>query len=185
MITMKKKFTVILLCVLMVMSTLALTACGGGEAQLKGNFESGLVEEYVYGGTPLGTNATSWDVKIYDDGSYEMTITQITIMSEMAGGVTNYTLYGTYTDGTVADGYHSMELSKPERIVYGSYSTLGGYAFDYDTDVDTQFIIPGGDDVPIDKEAFIAGLGHDKAVTIYIAQDAEGKDTCHFEFEMK
>ena len=182
---MKKRVTALLLCALMAVSTLALTACGGGEATLKGNYESGSVEEYLYGGTPLGTNANSWDLKLYDDGTYEMVFTQITIMSEMAGGVTNYTVYGTYTDGTVADGYHSVELSAAERIVYGSYSTLGGYAFDYDTDVDTEFIIPGGDDVAIEKDAFISELGHGEATTIYIAQDAEGADTCHFEFEMK
>lgn len=182
---MKKRVTALLLSAVMVVSTLALTACGGSEAALKGNYESGSVEEYTYGGMVLGTNANSWDLKLYDDGTYEMVVAQVTIMSEMAGGVTNYTVYGTYTDGSVADGYHSVELSAAERIVYGSYSTLGGYAFDYDTDVDTEFIIPGGDDVAIAKDAFISELGHGAATTIYIAQDAQGADTCHFEFEMK
>lgn len=182
---MKRKLTAVLLCALMAFSSLLLTACGGSEATLVSNHACGLVEEYTYGGTPMGTTSKSWDLKLYDDGSYEMVVSDVTIMSEMAGGVTTYTVYGTYTDGSVADGYHSMELSVPERIVYSSYSTLGGYAFDYNSDVDTEFIIPGGDDVPMPLNEFLAGLGHGSATTIYITQNAEGADTSHFEFEMK
>ncbi|MBQ2901464.1 MAG: hypothetical protein IJE49_06400 [Agathobacter sp.] len=182
---MKKRITALLLCAVMVVSAFALTACGGKEATLKGNYESGAMGDYLYGGMKLGTTTTSYDLKLYDDGSYELVVAEIVIMSEMAGGVTNFTVYGTYEDGTVADGYHSVKLSAAERIVYGSYSTLGGYAFDYDTDVDTEFIIPGGDDVAIAKDKFISELGYGKETTIYIAQNAEGADTCHFEFEMK
>ena len=176
---MRKKFLALLLCLVVAFT---MVGCGSSSAKIASTYAYSAISDFVYGGTVMGTNTDAYVLTLYSDNSYEMTMTQVTNMSGTDAGTTSIASFGTYKKGASADGYLSIELTAASRLVYNSFSTLGGYAFDYDTDTTTEFIIPGGDDVAIDKAAFMTQLGYNESRTVYIALDTENKETCHMEF---
>lgn len=178
---MKKRLVALILCGVMTMGVLA--GCGSSSANLAGVYATSAAGEYEYGGAVLGTECDGYDLKLYSDNSYVLTVTTTTIMSDTAAGVISTTVYGTYTKEDASNGYVPVTLSAASRIVYASNSTLGGYAFDYDTDEDTEYIIPGGDDSIIDKNTFIEQLGYSGETTVYIALDSSNNETSTLSFE--
>ena len=125
---------------------------------------------YIYGEdkeSPYGgTDYDEYELTLYADGSYEMTMTEATYAYEMLLAHTSVTTYGTYTMGDSSDGYTSCELSEASRILYNSYSDVGGYNLSYDTDsVDSYPVeLPGG--VMTEKEDFFGQFGAQR--TVYI-----------------
>ena len=93
-------------------------------------------------------------------------MTEATYAYEMLLAHTSVTTYGTYTMGDSSDGYTSCELSEASRILYNSYSDVGGYNLSYDTDsVDSYPVeLPGG--VMTEKEDFFGQFGAQR--TVYI-----------------
>lgn len=182
---MKKKFLATALCVVM---SVGLMACGGSSSSSAkvANIATGSSSgDYEYGGAVLGTEYDVSTLTLYENGTYELVDSWITDMGGVIGGTTSSTVYGTYKKGETTDGYIPVELSAATRIVYASNSTLGGYAFDYDTDTDTEFIIPGGDDVAIDKDSFISQLGYGETKTVYIGTNSDGAENCMLTFELQ
>lgn len=179
---MKKKFLTTILCVVM---ALGIVACGSSNSSAKiANIATGSsMGDYEYGGTVLGTEYDVSTLTLYEDGTYELIDSWITDMSGVIGGTTSSKVYGTYKKGEATNGFVPIELSAATRVVYASNSTLGGYAFDYDTDIDTDFIIPGGDDTAIDKATFISELGYGETRTVYISTNVDGAENCMLMFE--
>ncbi len=172
----------ILSIVMIALTVLSLTGCSAKKVELVGNYANGLKEEYLYQGTPMGFNYKSTSVKVFSDETYEMSVTETIDMFGTVAGTTVTTSYGTFTKGEGVDGFLEMTLSAASRVVYASYNSLGGFAFEYDTDVDTAFIIPGGDDSTLTKDEFIVGLGLDKEKVAYIVLDSSNNESSHLEF---
>jgi len=178
-----KKISILMVCAVMILS---LVGCGGGgSSQLSGSYANGSMEEYFYGETPMGMNYLTYSINTYENNTYEMTYTEVTDMHGVAAGTTTITTYGTYSKGTAADGFVEMTLEAPERMIFNSYSTLGGYAFDYDTDTDEEYILPGGDDVPMSKDEFTSLLGYNASRNVYIALDSSNNETCQIELNQE
>ena len=181
---MKKKLLMALTCIAVLsLSIGVMTGCGEKKVSMKNQAICSTIADYEYGGTVLGTDETTYLLHLMDDGSYSMTVTTLTNMGGMVLGSTGYVSYGTYERGGVTDGKEAISLSVPTRVVYSSQSSMGGYAFDYDTDVDTEFIIPGGDDTAMSKAAFIEGIGFGETKTVYIIQNSVGAATCQMTFD--
>lgn len=182
---MKKKAAGIIACAAALTLTVGMmTGCGSTkEAKLVNQGTCATIGDYEYGGTVLGTEETTYYLQLMDDKSYEMTVNKLTNMDGNLAGTIAYVTYGTYEKGEVTDGNEEIMLKAPTRVTYASQSTLGGYAFDYDTDVDKEFIIPGGDDSTMDKAAFLTGIGCDSDQTVYIVEDTEGNATCQMTFD--
>lgn len=156
-----------------------MTGCGTTkEVKMVNQAAYATIGDFEYGGSKLGTEETTYYLQLMDDETYTMTVTALTNMSGNVLGSTVYVNYGTYEKGEVTDGSEEVTLKAPTRVTYASQSTMGGYAMDYDTAVDTEYIIPGGDDSVVDKDTFLEGIGCDADQTVYIVQDTEGKATC-------
>ncbi len=175
---MKKKIALVLA---LAVAMLSLVGCGSSAAKLSGSYAYGTMSEYSYAGTVMGNQYDVYSINLLDDGSYEMTYTNNVDMGGVIAGTTTMTTYGTYTKGSAADGYIDVVLKAPTRMIYNSYSTLGGFAFSYDTDTDTEFVIPGGDDTAISKADFLNQLGYGQDRTVYIVLDSNNQETCHIE----
>lgn len=173
----RKLFMVAVVAVMLV----ALAGCGSSGSKLAGSYANGSMKEYEYGGTVMGMTYDTYSINIYDDNTYAMTFTNLVDMGGVAAGTTTITSYGSYKKGASADGFVELTIDVPTRMIYNSYSTLGGFAFDYDTDKDTEYIIPGGDDQAITKDEFMNQLGYSSAKTFYIALDSTNAETCHLE----
>lgn len=176
---MKNKLLILMVSAVLVLS---LAGCGTSGPELTGNYAGGGMSEFKYGDSVLGMNYSTSDIQLFDDNTYEMTESTIIDMGGTAAGTTIVTSYGEYVKGETSDGYVELTLKAPNRLVYASYSTLGGFAFDYDTNVDTDFIIPGGDDVAIDKDSFFEELGYTADNTLYIVLDSNNNETCQVEY---
>lgn len=167
----------------LVLAVGSLTGCGAKEAQLVGSYTSATSTELEYGGTVLGNNYGSYALHLFDDNTYTMTYTDVAVISDALGGSTAITSYGTYEKGESADGYLSVTLSAADRLVYDSYSTMGGYSMGYDTNVDETYIIPGGDDSEISKQEFMEQLGYASPTNIKVVLNSSNAETSQFEIQ--
>lgn len=160
-----------------------LAACQKAEVkELVGNYANGSFSDYSYDGAVMGKTYATIALHIYSDGNYEMTTTELVNMFDMVGGTTTITVYGTYTKADTVDGFAELTLEAPIRVLYASYSNLGGFVFGYDTDKDESYIIPGGDDQSMTKEEFLNALGYSVSKTVYVVLDSSNNETAHFEF---
>ena len=181
---MKKRILSAIACVAMLaLTTGMMTGCGSKEAKLENQAVCSTIEDFEYGGKTLGTDESTYLLRLMDDDKYTMTVTTLTNMGGSVLGSTGYVTYGTYERGEVSDGAEEINLKAPAKVVYSSQSTMGGYAFDYDTDVDTEYVIPGGDDSKVDKAAFLEAIGCNADQTVYIIEDTEGVATCQLTFD--
>ena len=109
-----------------------------------------------------GTDYDEYQLTLKEDGTYEMVMTEATFAYDMLLGHTSVTTYGTYEKGDSSDGATACKLSEATRIVYNSYSDVGGYNLSYDTDSIDEYPIelPGG--VMTEKEDFFAQYGAER-----------------------
>ena len=91
-----------------------------------------------------------------------MVMTEATYAYNMLLAHTSVTTYGTYEKGDSSDGATACKLSEATRIVYNSYSDVGGYNLSYDTDSIDEYPIelPGG--IMTEKEDFFAQYGAER-----------------------
>lgn len=164
-------------------ATLGLVGCGSSEAKMTGSYTNAISSDLEYGGTVLGKNYDAYALYLYDNNTYTLTYTDTSVISDTVGGTTAITTYGTYEKGEASDGYANVTLKAADRVVYDSYSTMGGYSMSYDTTVDESYIIPGGDDTSITKEEFVSQLGYAEDKTVYIVLDSSNAETCQFTFD--
>lgn len=177
---MKKKLLSPISCIAALTLTAGMmTGCGTvKEAKMENQAICSTIGDFEYGGTTLGTEESTYYLQLMDDKTYEMTVTKMTNMSGSVLGVIGYVTYGTYEKGQVTDGSEEITLKAPTRVTYSSQSTMGGYAMDFDTAVDTQYIIPGSDDSIVDKATFLESIGCNVDQIVYILHDTQGKATC-------
>ena len=109
-----------------------------------------------------GTDYDEYQLTLKEDGTYEMVMTEATFAYDMLLGHTSVTTYGTYEKGDSSDGATACKLSEATRIVYNSYSDVGGYNLSYDTDSIDEYPIelPGG--IMTEKEDFFAQYGAER-----------------------
>lgn len=173
----------ILLGLLVLLTVVGLTACQKAEVkELVGNYAHGSFSDYSYDGAVMGKTYQTIALHVYSDGNYEMTTTELVNMFDMVGGTTTITAYGTFTKADAVDGFAEVTLEAPTRVIYASYSNLGGFVFGYDTDKDESYIIPGGDDQAMSKDEFLTALGYSAPKTVYVVLDSSNNETAHFEF---
>ena len=125
----------------------------------KGNvYIFGEDKENSYG----GTDYDEYQLTLKEDGTYEMVMTEATYAYNMLLAHTSVTTYGTYEKGDSSDGATACKLSEATRIVYNSYSDVGGYNLSYDTDSIDEYPIelPGG--IMTEKEDFFAQYGAER-----------------------
>ena len=171
---MKKMLNMVMLVAIL---TMTLVGCADNTPELVETYANGDTWEYIYGDTVMGSTYGATSVETYSDDTYAMKYTEVIDMGGMAAGTTVITAYGSYVKGETKDGFIDLILEAPTHLIYDSYSTLGGYAFDYDTNIDTEFIIPGGDDVAMDKDTFLSRLDYTESKTLYIALDSNNNET--------
>ena len=109
-----------------------------------------------------GTDYDEYQLTLKEDGTYEMVMTEATYAYNMLLAHTSVTTYGTYEKGDSSDGATACKLSEATRIVYNSYSDVGGYNLSYDTDSIDEYPIelPGG--IMTEKEDFFAQYGAER-----------------------
>ena len=109
---------------------------------------------------------------LFEDGTYQMTMTEAMCGYSMVLGHTTVTSFGTYEKGESSDGYTACELSEATRIMYNGFSDMGGYNLSHDTDSCTFPVeLPGG--IMTEKEDFWAQYG--AARTVYIDDASTSK----------
>lgn len=109
-----------------------------------------------------------YELTLYEDGTYKMTKTEAMQGYSMILGHNTITSFGTYTMGESADGYQACDLSEAERILYNSFSDIGGYNLSHDTDTaEFPVELPGG--VMTEKEDFWSQFG--AAKTVYLDEE--------------
>lgn len=165
------------------MMTMGLAACGGTEKPSDADTTEEKTEEtaaaaeidsiYVYGeATPNAQDSTDvniYELKLMDDGTYVMTKTIGGQGYGMLLGTTTVTITGTFENGEATDGMIPCELSKADRILYNSYSDMGGYNTFIDSEAASYPVeIAGGEQV--DEAAFFDAFGPE--TTVYLTEDS-------------
>ncbi|MEE0106222.1 MAG: glycoside hydrolase family 3 N-terminal domain-containing protein [Lachnospiraceae bacterium] len=123
---------------------------------------------YIYGedkdNSYGGTDYDEYQLTLNEDGTYEMTMTEATYAFDMLLAHTSVTTYGTYEKGDSSDGATACKLSEANRIIYNSYSDVGGYNLSYDTDTVSEYPVelPGG--IMTEKEDFFNQCGPQRTV---------------------
>lgn len=113
-----------------------------------------------------------YELTLFEDGTYQMTMTEAMCGYSMVLGHTTVTSFGTYEKGESSDGYTACELSEATRIMYNGFSDMGGYNLSHDTDSCTFPVeLPGG--IMTEKEDFWAQYG--AARTVYIDDASTSK----------
>ena len=124
-----------------------MTAAPGGDAPVTGAAE--IVRTSIYGEIAGNTNNDNdyveYELTLYADNTYKFTSTRAINGYSMLLGNTVVSAYGTYTMGESVDGTTACNLSEATRILYTSYSDVGGYNMSYDTNTLTYPVeLPGG-----------------------------------------
>ena len=125
---------------------------------------------YIYGedkeNSYGGTDYDEYQLTLNEDGTYEMVMTEATYAYNMLLAHTSVTTYGTYEKGDSSNGATPCTLSEASRIVYNSYSDIGGYNLSYDTDSIDEYPIelPGG--IMTEKEDFFAQYGAERTAEL-------------------
>lgn len=149
--------------------------CAASLASCGNNASAASVKELYAGGeTSAGviaaiTNYTSLQLELMSDNTYVYNKFSNSGMGTTVAGITNVTTYGSFAKGTSSDGYTPITLKAATRVVFDSFSDLGGYATAFDTDTNTTYPVDVGNNVKYDsKEAVLAAYGAE--ITVY-AQD--------------
>ncbi|MEC9484852.1 MAG: hypothetical protein UMR38_03120 [Candidatus Izemoplasma sp.] len=131
---MKKGFKRFLMAFVVLGAIFTLAACGNEEAAtLESSHTYSDTVPFEYQGTVLGDTHSVYLVNLYSDGTYKVVNTSVSIIGGANGGSTVWEYYGTYEKGEAVDGFIPLTLNDPTRAIYTSYSTMGGYAFNYDS----------------------------------------------------
>lgn len=180
----RKKLAVLAMAAMM---TMGLAACGGsgnGGSDAGSDAGDGAGDsapaaaaevEAVYVLGEAAENAyEDKDVNVYeltllDDGTYRMTSTCGMQGYSMLLGTTVVTATGTYEMGEASDGMTECNLAKADRILYNSYSDMGGYNTFIDSkDASYPVELAGGEQA--DEAAFFDAYGAEK--TVYLTEDS-------------
>ena len=145
---------------------------GSGNAGNSAASDAGAAKGNVYifgedkGNSYGGTDYDEYQLTLKEDGTYEMVMTEATYAYNMLLAHTSVTTYGTYEKGDSSDGATACKLSEATRIVYNSYSDVGGYNLSYDTDSIDKYPIelPGG--IMTEKEDFFAQYGAERTANL-------------------
>lgn len=161
--------------------TMGLTACGSSDngaadSADKGESKAAAAEVdsvYVYGES-VPNEYESADINMYelallDDGTYRMTTTNGVQGYSMLLGTTVVTATGTYEMGEASDGMSECKLSKADRILYNSYSDMGGYNIAIDSK-DAAYPVELPNDEQADEAAFFDAFGAER--TVYVTEDS-------------
>ena len=140
----------------------------GGSAQ--GGSGDEVEGVYLYGevaGNDTNDNDyVEYELALYKDGTYKLTTSRASCGYSMLLATTVSTAYGTYTKGESANGETPCELSEATRIVYNSYSDVGGFNISYDTDTIESYPINMPGDVMMEKADFWAEYGPARTVML-------------------
>lgn len=165
------------------MMTMGLAACGSSEKPADGSQAEEKTEEtaaaaeidsiYIYGDTTPNaqesTDINIYELKLMSDGTYVMTKTIGGQGYGMLLGTTVVTATGTFENGDASDGMIPCELSKADKVLYNSYSDMGGYNTFIDSDEASYPVeIAGGEQV--DEAAFFEAFGPE--MTVYLTEDS-------------
>ena len=162
--------------VMVVMALVALTACSQKEATLESSHAFSETTPFEYGGTRLGDNHESYLVNLYSDGTYSLVYSKVTILGGTNGGVTIWESFGKYVKGGAADGFLELTLEQATRAVYTSYSTLGGYAFAYDSaSVEDWSTVELGGGIMVGDEATFLSNAPER--TFFVVLNTQGELT--------
>lgn len=115
--------------------TAILAGCGSSSAG--GNAAPAEAEAvYIYGEpVPNDMGDEDYDLyqlKLFGNGSYELVKTEAAHGYDQLLGITTVIMTGTYKNDTAADGLIPCNLSA-DRVIYNSYSDMGGYNITIDT----------------------------------------------------
>ncbi|MBQ2089142.1 MAG: glycoside hydrolase family 3 protein [Lachnospiraceae bacterium] len=160
----KKSKVVVIVVIAVVLSLIV----GIGATKLiggsNGSGSAAIQKVYVYGETVdneyNGSNYNEYELTLYEDGTYKMTMTTATYAYSMVLGHTSVTTFGEYTLGSSKDGFTSCDITVANRIIYNSYSDVGGYNISYDTadeKISYPVELPGG--AMTEKDDFWAMYG--------------------------
>lgn len=117
-------------------------------------------------------NYVEYELTLFEDGTYQMRMTEATSGYSMVLSHTAVTTFGTYEKGESSDGYTACELSEATRIIYNGFSDMGGYNLSHDSNSCTFPVeLPGG--IMTEKEDFWTQFG--AARTVYIDDAATSK----------
>ncbi|ERJ12263.1 hypothetical protein [Haloplasma contractile] len=175
----KKGF--LLLAMLGVMLTLA--ACSSEEeAKITDSYVYSETAPYEYQGAEIGSTVESYRLNLYDDGTYNMVRTGVTVISGSNAGTTVWESFGTYEKGDKVDGFTSLTLSDANRAIYTSYSTMGGFSFNYDSEkVEDWSIVELGGGIEVeDKADFLSNV---EGKTVFIVLNSANDETAQLSFE--
>ncbi len=151
-------------------------ATDGGKGDGTAAGGAAIENVYVYGeGVPNDyddNNIVEYELTLYGDGTYKLTMTEAMQGYSMVLGHTAVTSFGTYAMGDSSDGYTACDLSEATRIIYNGFSDMGGYNLSHDTDsCEFPVELPGGQ--MTEKEDFWALYG--AARTVYIDEGFTSK----------
>ena len=125
---------------------------------------------YVYGEAAGNDNNDNdyveYELTLYTDGTYKLTTTTASCGYSMLLGNTVTTAYGTYTKGASSDGSTPCELSEATRIIYNSYSDVGGFNMSYDTNTISAYPIDLPGPVKTEQADFWAQFGPARTVML-------------------
>ncbi len=125
---------------------------------------------YIYGeAVPNDMDDEDYDLyqlKLFTDGRYELVKTEGAHGYEMLLGITTIMTTGTYENGEAVDGLIPCKLTA-DRIIYNSYSDLGGYNITIDTEDAVYPVEMPGNKMTEEKD-FKAMYGD---ATIYLIED--------------
>jgi len=155
-----------------------LAACGEEETEavMESSHSYGEAGDFEYEGTVLGMEVDAVLVDLYDDGTYRVTKSSVVTMNGSASGSTFWEYYGEYEKGEPSSGFKELTLQDPTRAIYTSYSTMGGYAFQYDSaTVEDWSTVELAGGIAVEDEADF--LSHVPGETFYIALNSNNEET--------
>lgn len=143
---------------------------GGSDSSANVSQPAEIETVYIYGEAVENEmddeNYELYQLKLFTDGSYEMTKTEALHGYEMLLGATTVISMGTYESGEAVDGLIPCNL-KAERIIYNSYSDMGGYNITIDTkDAVYPVELPGNK--MTEEKGFKEMYGD---ITVYLIED--------------
>ncbi|MDO5330257.1 MAG: hypothetical protein Q4F15_02335 [Bacillota bacterium] len=108
-------------------------------ASCSGNSQAAVDQIYVYSEIVEDTTVgyiyyDSYYLELYQDSTYSYTKTEITYGYTMNLATTVIVNEGSFTTGATSDGYTAITLGAATRVVFQSYSDVGGYNLDIDSD---------------------------------------------------
>lgn len=174
----KKKTVAILVAAAVIIGLLiggvGIKLLGGASGKTSGS--SAISNVYVFGQAVDNDyddkTYEEYELTLYEDGTYELTKTEAMCGYSMILGHNTITTFGTYSLGDSSDGYQACDLSEATRILYNSFSDVGGYNLSYDTDnCEFPVELPGG--VMTEQEDFWSQFGAER--TVYIDEGNASK----------